>query len=204
MEEHRTQAGELRLEPADHRIAATDLGPRGTGLVQGQHPAHLGDDPIRIRLTEDAAREHPGGVLGDESGGVMYQIVGDERQRHRISVWLGAPGVGSESEARRSRQRERPIGRDRLLPLRGLGHQAARYWRRRTIRLMTTVRTTLTTMQKTTGKKNEKFPPLTEILPGSWVTPSRVSSTSTPPSTRITAPAISSSLPTSPSAMTTL
>ena len=46
---------------------------------------------------------------------------------------------------------------------------------------MTTVRTTLTTMQNATGKKNEKFPLLTEMLPGSWVTPSRVSSTSTPP-----------------------
>ena len=37
---------------------------------------------------------------------------------------------------------------------------------------MTTVRTTLTTMQKATGKKNEKLPLLTEMLPGSWVTPS--------------------------------
>src|SRR4029077_1995545 len=154
--------------------------------------------------TEDPARERRIGVLGDQSRGVMREIVGNERQRHRICVGLGAPGVGAESEAGRCRQGERPIGRDRLLPRRGVGHQAARYWRRRTIRLMTTVRTTLTTMQNATGKKNEKFPLLTEMLPGSWVTPSRVSSTSTPPTTRITAPAISSSLPTSPSAMTTL
>ena len=32
--------------------------------------------------------------------------------------------------------------------------------------MITTVRTTLTTMQKATGKKNEKLPLLTEMLPG--------------------------------------
>ena len=37
--------------------------------------------------------------------------------------------------------------------------------------MITTVRTTLTTMQNATGKKNEKLPLLTEMLPGSWVTP---------------------------------
>ena len=53
MEQHRAEPGELGLEPADHRIAPTDLGPCRAGVVQGEHPANLVHDRIGVRLTED-------------------------------------------------------------------------------------------------------------------------------------------------------
>ena len=47
------EPGMLRLEAADHRVAGADLRPRRPGLVEREHPAHLGLDQRWIRLAEE-------------------------------------------------------------------------------------------------------------------------------------------------------
>ena len=73
------------------------------------------------RCVIDTAR-----VLGEDGGRVMEQVVGDERERHRVAVGFRPSRVGPETETRSSGKGERPVGRDGDDPSTAVGHRCLR------------------------------------------------------------------------------
>ena len=122
VEEHRPQPSMLRLQPADHRVPLTDRFPVAARAIQGKHSGHLGLDTSRVSVPEQASSDDRA-VLCEDGGCVMLQVVGNERQRHRVAVGPRPTGVRTEPEVRRGREREGAVGRDGDDVRRRIGHR---------------------------------------------------------------------------------
>lgn len=116
------------LEPADDAVADANLRPVLAGVVEREDPAHLGLEQPGIRVSEELGMDQPARVLRDDRRRVMLEVVGDERERHRVAVGPGPSGVRTKAETRRCRKGERAIWRDGQVPRRRVSHGPSRLW----------------------------------------------------------------------------